>query len=764
MVLRMLGFGRRHRPDSERLEDFTWVASGLDPQPFVAVQLAGTRPVRVMICETQNEARDFVDRVRGDTVAASSLLLEAICRALTDDVNGAANKFYAWIQDEQAQSRTHVRTFAPDAHPFDNFAGYPVFIVASETTHDSSDAVKRATRLDEMFTAYASTPGNDRARACITQAAAGALSRYFREHGDIERADGYRAFNPFGSREVRDRLPRADMVEPLHGESLGGTALIDRVTRTGQPLVSFVLQIGANRRIVRCETQEFQKEFLSVVADLGTLPSALISGIVSALNGEFYDASTEFFDWVEGGDTGCRTEIFFPVRGVLRYPIFSVDGASPAEGTALQRGALLSKLFETYDAADGNDATRWRLIEALALGLAKHLGGLEDWGAAMRAIESGLKYSPKSIHLRAAEFALECKLHDREVPPRLVKFIGRDNGALLDRICHEPFKRFDIGPSGDVLACCGHWLPTPIGNVLNQDTGDILNSVRAQKIRASMLDGSYKYCNHLECALMIRDVLPEKEKVEDEVLRAAIEDGELKIPKASEILFAFDQTCNLSCPSCRRAQIVEAPILTSAKTVAIEQKLVPLLKDLKVLHINPAGEAFASKPSRRVLELVNREMCPELQIEIISNGMLLNEREWEKFPNLVGMVRKIRISTDAATKPTFERLRRLANWETFVDNMNFLGRLRKEGVVPNLAFSFTYQFDNFREMIPFVDFVKGFNGDIVIFERLQNLGAFTWEEFRERAVHLSGHPLRGEFLEIARDPVFSRPDVWHDFE
>jgi hypothetical protein len=32
----------------------------------------------------------------------------------------------------------------------------------------------------------------------------------------------------------------------------------------------------------------------------------------------------------------------------------------------------------------------------------------------------------------------------------------------------------------------------------------------------------------------------------------------------------------------------------------------------------------------------------------------------------------------------------------------------------------------------------------VIFEPLQNLGAFTWNEFRARAVHLSEHPARAD--------------------
>jgi len=47
---------------------------------------------------------------------------------------------------------------------------------------------------------------------------------------------------------------------------------------------------------------------------------------------------------------------------------------------------------------------------------------------------------------------------------------------------------------------------------------------------------------------------------------------------------------------------------------------------------------------------------------------------------------------------------------------------------------------------------------------LQNLGAFAWDEFKSKAVHLSDHPLHQEFLETIRNPVFGRREVWHDFE
>jgi hypothetical protein len=541
-----------------------------------------------------------------------------------------------------------------------------------------------------------------------------------------------------------------------------------------QPFIQIDTAFEGESRLVVCVTQNDIAKFADeLAAFVSRRPNRFLAGLLNAMKVELYDAGERFFEWIEDGDAGYVSRIVLfadgshPLPYGLKFPAFCITDRegepAPAAGRGDRARGMRSAL-DAYDASEGNDAIKWLIMEGMALALAKYFGSNEDFVSAREAVRVALKYAPKSIHLRAADFAIECKLSGRQVPDRLVKFIGYDNGALRRRICHEPFRRFDVGPSGEVLVCCGHWLPTSIGNLMTDGVEQILNSDTAKKIRASVLDGSYKYCNHLECAALIQGYLPDKDGVTDAALRAAIDENKLDVDKVDQILFAFDQSCNLSCPSCRRERIVEKPSLNQAKTEVVEQKVLPLLKSLKKLDINPAGEVFSSKPSRRILEMVSRETCPDLVIDIISNGTLFTETEWLKLPNLNGMVRSIRISVDAATKPTFEPLRRLAVWEVFIKNMEFLARLRRNGDIPQLKFSFTYQLGNFREMAAFVDFASDLACDFAIFERLQNLGAFTWEEFRERAVHLGEHPLHQEFLTVVRNPIFAQPTVWHDFE
>jgi len=540
----------------------------------------------------------------------------------------------------------------------------------------------------------------------------------------------------------------------------------------GHPFILVRLETiegSGQHRYILCNTQNELSQFVEGLNRLvQSADLRLLRGLERALQAETYEAADVWFSWQREARPEAAEIVYLGVPDDMDlpdyygYPIYEVRREESSDGPE-QRLEILIELFEAYCSADGNDATRYRLAEALGLALSRCLGAREEYMRALGIVERALGLSASSIHLKAARHALTQKLEGKMVPDRLVKFIGEDNGYLKQFACPLPFERFEIGPAGDVLLCCGHWLPTSIGNFLRDPVDGILNSEKAQKIRASMTDGSYKYCNHLECAHMIQGTLPLAEELENPATRSAVSERNFRMESIDYLTFGFDQTCNLSCPSCRTHRIVEKASASTEKARAVEEKLVGLLPQVKTLHINPAGEMLASKPSRKLLELINDERCPDLHLDIISNGTLFSEEEWNKFPGIHNKVRSIRISIDAARKDTFEKLRRLGRYEPFLDNMRFLSWLRATETVAQLKFSFTYQSENFREMPEFVDFCVSMNCDFAIFERLQNI-CFSANEFRSKAVHLSDHPLHSEFLAVVRNPIFGNPRVWHDFD
>jgi len=513
-----------------------------------------------------------------------------------------------------------------------------------------------------------------------------------------------------------------------------------------------------------------QRGFSEWVEDLCRVPlthNPLLKGLGIAFRGEIYDACEIFFTWCTGKQSGTPCTFLWKKRKIAKTArVFSRHDGQQKLHTISEKGQTEKSLileglwfyFHTWK-------HRMRLApeESLAWALSKYYGSLGNFERALYFIENSLKSGCSPIHLKSAEYALHLRLSNKAIPPRLEKFIGYDNGYLKDFVCDAPFKRFDIVETGDVNVCCGHWLPNSIGRIDQGELDDVLNSDKAQIIRKSMTDGTYKYCNHLDCRLLAEGTIPRREALKDPVLINAIEKQDFKVDRVDDMLFAYYQTCNLACPSCRRDRIIERPSDNEAKALIMEQKLLPLLKTLKHVMLNVAGEVFASKPSRKMLEMITPETCPDLTIDLISNGMLFTEAEWNKFPGIHTKVQGVRISMDAARKDTFEKLRRFGVFDILTKNLAFLQRLRKEGVIKGLYGSFTYQVENFREMEEFVLFCRSFGFDRIIFEPLQNVGAFTDQEFRDRAVHKPYHPLFSEFLKVIRRPIFKQSDISHDF-
>jgi hypothetical protein len=481
----------------------------------------------------------------------------------------------------------------------------------------------------------------------------------------------------------------------------------------------------------------------------------LTAALEAAARSDIYWSNEHFFRWMELTPQRKRWAVF-----ASRLDDIAID-VSGKTYTVRQRHTIAQHSVENFAEALPGAAVAW------ARRLAKAGRDAEALAVASKALASidgsGL---PWDFHiLRNQITALERKMANKPVHRAIQRYLGDDDGYMAERICPYPFERMDLQENGNAAVCCAHWMPGfSLGNVIdgNRTASELYNGEQAIAARRSVLDGSFRYCDHDKCPLISDDRLPTKNDVVQgiatpeltgENVKRGVEKGTLEFDTPSFVLLAFDQSCNLSCPSCRAHVITEKFELQSVKEKLIENSIMPTLKSAKTLNINPAGEIFVSRPLRRLLSRLNSKEFPGLKIDMISNGTLFNRREWEKFPGIHDMVATIRISTDGATKATFEKLRRGAEWEPFLDNMKFLAELRKSGAVKSLLFSFTYQIANFSEMPLFVELTRDIDPQrIVIFEKLENWGTFQDEAYREMAVHRMGHPLHEEFLSVIRHP------------
>lgn len=518
-----------------------------------------------------------------------------------------------------------------------------------------------------------------------------------------------------------------------------------------------------------------QRDDLQVLGEISdsTSPAdaSLFRGLALAMDGNWPAGAEALFQWLT-----CETSFCCVNRASDKTrPGVEIGLESPGVQTPVERARVLTEVLRDFALLKYEDDSELyeddsEFVATLAVALSKFHGSRAEFAAALDILDAALAAFPASFPIDNARYVVRFCLIGEEPLPHWRRFIGPDSGYLSGLICRSPFEMMDLTETGATLVCCGHWLPDKsIGNVLETNVAEVFNSEVAQRIRQSVTDGSYRYCNHVTCVQMRKPIggslLVRKATTCDPALRKAIDEGYLIVDAPKHVLFGLDNSCNLSCPSCRDEVLLikgEARDRIAEKT---QTEVVPLLRQAKLLLINPSGELFFSKASRSLLAMLSRQDFPELDVDIISNGVLFTPKNWNSFPGLHEMTRRVRISVDGATRTTFETLRRGGNFDVLVANLEFIGELRKRGAIRQFVLSFTYQAANFREMPEFVEFGDRFGCDAIMFERLQNL-VFSPEEYAEKAVHVPESRHYEEFREICRHPNLRRDAVqrYSDFD
>ena len=320
--------------------------------------------------------------------------------------------------------------------------------------------------------------------------------------------------------------------------------------------------------------------------------------------------------------------------------------------------------------------------------------------------------------------------------------------------CRVPFEYAEIDIHGDVYICCPRRITKCIGNLHKNTFFEVWNSDAAQAIRKSIFDGTYKYCVEEYCVYLMKNTLPKEEDICDEYLEGIISTRQTALKKGPKILnLGYDNSCNLSCPSCRSKTIV-LPKSANTRMLKLQDKLMEVMDNAEDVILSGHGDPFASPVYRKLMQSIDLINFPQLKIKLITNGLLLTEKAWSKIENVHDALTEINVSIDAATEKTYSILRRGGNFNKLMRNMSFLAGLRQEGKIKFLRISFVVQKLNYNEMKSFVEMGLRHNCDHIVFSKISNWGTYGKEEFRDIAIHNPGHPEHHEFLEYLKDPIF----------
>jgi len=310
--------------------------------------------------------------------------------------------------------------------------------------------------------------------------------------------------------------------------------------------------------------------------------------------------------------------------------------------------------------------------------------------------------------------------------------------------CPNPFDRLEIKANGNAYCCCEGWLPKPLGNVLEQDILEIWRDAPAREIRSTVLDGSFRHC--VACPYLPG---PGGPVVRDTPLRPIAD-------RIKTLKLDYDQSCNLTCPSCRithSREFVDVPLVNRIHEAVMSSDV---LNHVDRLYVTGAGDPFASPLYWNFLKtLPELPQNPSLEIFLHTNGLLCDEQHWQDLGPNQRRVAEIGISVDAGTASTY-KTNRQGSWSKLWDNVDFINRLQSGGKKLMLGMFYTVQANNFRELIPFTRLAFSHRASWISVTALRNWGTYTTEDYSSRAVHLPSHPDYSEFRRVVENEILTR--------
>lgn len=338
---------------------------------------------------------------------------------------------------------------------------------------------------------------------------------------------------------------------------------------------------------------------------------------------------------------------------------------------------------------------------------------------------------------------------------------------LRGHFCYNPFSQLDVYEDGKAYSCCSAWLPQSLGSIKHTPIMDVWNSPSSQAIRESILDGSFRYCDHKICPMIQGGTLPTLEEAKsDPAYREIIETGKTRLDDPPVFInLCNDASCNLYCPSCRTERIIypkggkEYEQRKHLQDLITEQLFSEPSNRHFRLNITGSGDPFASAVFREFLFNLDGQDFPNLNIHLQTNGVLLTPTNWRKMHKIHDNIAIVLISFDAATEATYKVTRPGGHWRTLLENTRNLGELRAKGNLRFLRLDFVVQQANYREMPAFVELGKSMNADQVAFSMVLDWGTWSPGEYRTKCIWKQDHPEFGRFLEVLKSPVFDDPIV-----
>lgn len=314
------------------------------------------------------------------------------------------------------------------------------------------------------------------------------------------------------------------------------------------------------------------------------------------------------------------------------------------------------------------------------------------------------------------------------------------------KVCRRGLNDIWINEADGRVRMCG-WTNFFIGNLTENTIEEIWNGELANEFRKSMLDGSYRYCNHSKCPHCANDEL--------EQLMADYEVPEL--PTVCSL--SYQLQCNYACKFCR-TEPYKTCECERDKYLKIEKEVKKMLPHLKTLMSNGAGEFFCSDSIIKLIE--NEKLNKDINICIETNGSLFNEKNWQRIKKLGEHNLSVAVTVHSFNEDTYRYLSgTMLPVAQVIHNLEFISELRKKNIVNRFEIATVVCERNFREMPEYVKkCLNDFTMDTIRLRFFEPYGVMDVNTEWFYDVRNEYHPYHDEFEKVMSNSIFENEKVW----
>jgi MoaA/NifB/PqqE/SkfB family radical SAM enzyme len=299
-------------------------------------------------------------------------------------------------------------------------------------------------------------------------------------------------------------------------------------------------------------------------------------------------------------------------------------------------------------------------------------------------------------------FMPEQSIHDLTFafPPTISAIRNGVAKFTINNSCQMPRKFALINLRGECYICgCESLLPVSVGDIESfQSIDEIWNNPVANILQEDIDSKKFTHCAVEKCGIMKRDINLNK----------------------YHISINIDESCNLRCPSCRHNYRMHTNGSIFDTALRRANHIVNLINSFDKpcdIIMSGNGDPLASLIMRPLV--YDLRLKSDQTVTLFTNGLMMKHHLPKS--SILSKITKYQISIDAGSKEVYEVVRLGGNFESLIENLDYLSTIVERPQCVTLFFC--CQQKNYHDMLNFIELCKKYNF-LGVISKLENW--HTW--------------------------------------